>query len=67
VDRVINGDNGKVDQILGLGSAKEIIGVIDCCFNMGSAKPPGRKIGLIDEYYIWCFLMDASPSPLMAI
>ena len=32
--------------------------MIDCCFNMDGAKPPGRKVGLIDEYHIWCFLMD---------
>ncbi len=58
VDRVINGDDGKFDWILGLGSAKEIKDVIDCCFNMDGAKPPGHKVGLIDEYHIWCFLMD---------
>ncbi len=58
VDPVINGDNGKFDQILGPGSAKKIKDVIDCCFNMDGAKPPGRKVGLIDKYHIWCFLMD---------
>jgi hypothetical protein len=25
---------------------------------MDGAKPPGSKVGLIDEYHIWCFLMD---------
>jgi hypothetical protein len=58
VDRVINGENGKFDQILGPGPAKEIMDVIDCHFNMDGAKPPGHKVGLIDEYHIWCFLMD---------
>ncbi len=58
VDHVINGDNGKFDWSLGLGSAKEIKDVIDCCFNMDGAKPSGRKVWLIDEYHIWCFLMD---------
>ncbi len=58
MDCVINGDDGKFDQILGPGSAKEIKDVIDCCFNMDGAKPPGRKVGLIDEYHIWCFFMD---------
>ena len=58
VDRVINGDNGKFDRILGPGSAKEISDVIGCCFNMDSAKPTGCKIGLIDEYHVWCFQMD---------
>jgi hypothetical protein len=43
---------------LGAGSAKEIADVIDCCFNMDGAKPSGSKVGLIDEYHIWCFLMD---------
>ncbi len=58
VDCVINEDNGKFDRILGLGSAKEISDVINCCFNMDGAKPTDRKVGLIDEYHIWCFLMD---------
>jgi hypothetical protein len=58
VDHVINGDDGKFDRILGPGSAKEIKDVIDCGFNMDGAKPPGRKVGLIDEYHIWHFLMD---------
>ncbi len=58
VDHVINGNDGKFDQILGLGSAKEISDVIDCCFNMDSAKTTGHKVGLIDEYHIWCCLMD---------
>ncbi len=35
-----------------------ITNVIDCEFNMDSAKSPGSKVGLIDEYHIWCFLMD---------
>ncbi len=51
VDRVINGDDGKFNRTLGPGSAKEIKDVIDCCFNMDIAKPPGRKVGLIDEYH----------------
>jgi hypothetical protein len=25
---------------------------------MDGAKPRGSKVGLIDEYHIWCFLMD---------
>jgi hypothetical protein len=58
VDCVINGDDGKFDWILGLQSAKEISNVINCLFNMDGAKPTGRKVGLIDEYHIWCFLMD---------
>jgi hypothetical protein len=58
VDPVINGDDGKFNWILGPSSAKEVKDVIDCCFNMDGAKPPGRMVGLIDEYHIWCFLMD---------
>jgi hypothetical protein len=52
VDCVIKGDDGKLDWIPGLGPAKVIGNVIDCCFNMDGAKPPGRKVGLIDEYHI---------------
>jgi hypothetical protein len=25
---------------------------------MDGVKPHGSKVGLIDEYHIWCFLMD---------
>ncbi len=32
--------------------------MIDCHFYMDGAKPTGRNVGLIDEYHIWCFLMD---------
>jgi hypothetical protein len=58
VDSVINGDNGKFDQILSPGSAKVISDVIGCRFNMDGAKPTGCMVGLIDEYHIWGFLMD---------
>jgi hypothetical protein len=56
VDCIIKGEDEKFDQILGPGSAKVINNVIDCCFNMDGAKPPGSKVGLVDEYHIWCFL-----------
>ena len=58
VDHVINRDDGKFDRIFGPGSAKVISDVIGCRFNMDGVKPTGRKVGLIDEYHIWCFLMD---------
>jgi hypothetical protein len=57
VEHVIKGEDGKFDWILGLGSAKMISNVIDCHFNIDGAKPPCRKVGLIDEHQIWCFLM----------
>jgi hypothetical protein len=58
VDHIIKGEDGKFDWILGPGSVDAISYVIDCCFNMDGAKPRGSKVGLIDEYHIWCFLMD---------
>jgi hypothetical protein len=58
VDCIINGDNGKFDRVIGAGSAKEIANVIGCRFNMDGTKPPGSKVGLIDECHIWSFLMD---------
>ncbi len=58
VDHIIKGEDGKFDQILGPGSADVISYVIDCHFNMDGAKPCGSKVGLIDEYHIWCFLID---------
>ncbi len=58
MDCIIKGEDEKFDRILGPGSAKVITNVTDCRFNMDGAKPPGSKVGLIDEYRIWCFLMD---------
>jgi hypothetical protein len=58
VDCIIKGEDGKFDWILGFGSANSISYVIDCCFDIDGAKPCGSKVGLIDEYHIWCFLMD---------
>jgi hypothetical protein len=58
VDCIIKGEDGKFSRILGPGSAEVITNVIDCRFSMDSAKPPGSKVGLIDEYHIWYFLMD---------
>jgi hypothetical protein len=58
VDHIITGEDQKFDQILGPGSAKVITNIIDCQFDMDGAKPPGGKVGLIDEYHTWCFLMD---------
>ncbi len=55
MDHVINRDIGKFDWIFGPGSAKVISDVIGCCFIM----PTGCKVGLIDEYHIWCFLMGS--------
>jgi hypothetical protein len=58
VDCIIKGGDGQFNWILGPRSAKVITNVIDCWFNMDGAKPPGSKVGLIDEYHIWFFLMD---------
>ncbi len=57
VNCIIKGEDGKFNRILGPRSAEVITNVIDCQFNMDSAKSPGSKVGLIDEYHIWCFLM----------
>ena len=49
-ERNYDGDDDKFDRVLvGTGSAKEIADVIDCRINMDGAKPPGSKVGLIDE------------------
>jgi hypothetical protein len=58
VDHIIKGEDRKFDWIQGPGLANAISYVIDCRFNMDGAKPCGSKVGLIDEYHIWCFLMD---------
>ncbi len=47
------GRGWKVSWILGPGSAEVITNVIDYQFNIDGAKPPGSKVGIIDEYHIW--------------
>ncbi len=49
---IIKGEDGKFHWILGPGSAEVITNVIDCQYNIDGAKPPGSKVGIIDEYHI---------------
>ena len=46
------------DEVLGAGSAKEVLDCIEGRFNMDGEKPPGRKVGMLDRHHLWAFICD---------
>ncbi len=46
------------DALLGEGSRAEVAGMIRDRFNMDGQDPEGRKVGLLDEHHLMCFLCD---------
>ena len=54
--RVVEGDN--FDLNLGVGAGKEVMEVLGVRFNLDGSPVPGRKVGFLDEFHIWCFMVD---------
>ena len=54
--RVVEGDN--FDLNLGAGAGKEVMEVLGVRFNLDGSPVPGRKVGFLDEFHIWCFMVD---------
>ena len=46
------------DNVLGDGAAEEVMQVLGPRFNMDGGPIPGRKVGLMDLYQLWCFICD---------
>ena len=47
------------DSILGAGAKQECIDSVSCRFNLDDGlSPEGRKVGLLDQFQIWTFLLD---------
>ena len=43
---------------MGEGASKELIDMVMPRFNMNGLSPPGRKVGLLDEHHLWCYICD---------
>ena len=54
--RVVEGDN--FDLNFGEGTGKKVMDVLGVRFNLDGGPVPGRKVGLLDEFHIWCFMVD---------
>ena len=47
------GLNDEFDEVLGFGSKREVMDMIEDRFNMDGIAPGGRKVGLLDRMHIW--------------
>ena len=54
----LNADKNEFDVVLGEGSRKEVVYMIRNHFNMDGRDPSGRKVGLLDRFHYWCFMVD---------
>lgn len=58
-------DDDEFDLVLGATASMDVMDMLNCRFNMNGAKPSGtRKVGILDPYQIWCFLVDPFSSLL---
>ena len=47
------------DELFGDGALDELVALNSIRFNLDGKKPCGTtKVGLLDEYHLWCFLAD---------
>ena len=58
VNKGLNFENGRFDDIFGPGSRKEIADMVRERFNMDGKDPPGRKVGLLSRYQLMAYLVD---------
>ena len=58
IDEAVNVGGGWSNQVLGVGSAKEVMDVIGPRFNMDGAKPAGTIVGLLVPDHIWAMKID---------
>ena len=54
----LNADKNEFNVVLGEGSRKEVVYMIRDRFNMDGRDPSGRKVGLLDRFHYWCFMVD---------
>ena len=43
---------------MGVGATDEVMGVLGPCFNLDGAPISEQKVGLMDEYQLWCYVCD---------
>ena len=57
-------EDEKFDNILGSGAGAKIKSILAVRFNLDGTKPKSdggnarQKVGILDEYQIWCSLVD---------
>ncbi len=51
-------EDEEFDQILGDGAADEVRNMLLIRFNMHGAETRGNKVGLLDEYHLWCYMVN---------
>ena len=52
------GCSGKFDRVMGEGCAIEVYNAIKGRFNFTAQEIPGKKLGFLDEYQLWCLICD---------
>ena len=52
------GLNDEFDEVLGFGSKREVMDMIEDRFNMDGIAPGGRKVGLLDRMHLYGYLVD---------
>ena len=58
LNKGINFESGRFDELLGEGARVEVMDMICERFNMDGKDPSGRKVGLLDRHHLMAFLVD---------
>ena len=58
VNKELMAEDRKFEWLLGEGSIAEVVAMVKPHFYMNGEDPSGQKVGLIDEYQIWAFMVD---------
>ena len=51
-------ESARFDTFMGEGAAKELLDMVLPRFNMNVLPTAMRKVGLLDEHHIWCYICD---------
>ena len=52
-------DDEEFDLVLGDGAAQQVKDMLRPRFNMDGSEPDGtQKVGLLDKFHLWCFIVD---------
>ena len=54
----LNEEMSTFNHVMGNGADAEVASINRVRFNMDGKDPTGGKVGLLDQYHIWCFLVD---------
>ena len=51
-------ESKRFSSLLGVGACDTIKSILEVRFNLDGIPPEGRKVGSLDQYQIWCSLVD---------